>query len=363
METRLNRTEALQFLNRLGYGGASGFMADFAFEWVKAAPKRKKGLKGQDKVGAVLHEFKHGTLHSSSGKKVTDRQQAIAIAMSEAGLSKAQVRVKPHMTKTKRGKIVPVVGYTSERQSIVGWKPTRDVWGARISVPIYEPQKVDENKVRQFQEVVTYADKLAHGFEKETTEDGTVIYSTRESGSVGEGTPGVKDSNRAKKIAKELRTKFPNLNIYSGTLDEWTDITLEYPRAEPVSKISEPQESYGQPKVAMTIAQQMGGIGRLKTMTGARNFIDHGNALSFEFPTNKGKPNYVKITLGQDDTYSMEFGRKRPTSVSAMAKLPDNATAEDFKNLVYTKLYEANGVYLDDLQDIFEKRTGLYLHL
>jgi hypothetical protein len=98
-------------------------------------------------------------------------------------------------------------------------------------------------------------------------------------------------------------------------------------------------------------------------MTGASNFIDHGNALSFEFPTNKGKPNYVKITLGQDDTYSMELGRKRPTSVSAMAKLPDNATAEDFKNLVYTKLYEANGVYFDDLQDIFEKRTGLYLHL
>ena len=85
METRLNRTEALQFLNRLGYGGASGFMADFAFEWVKAAPKRKKGLKGQDKVGAVLHEFKHGTLHSSSGKKVTDRllQEAGEIASTE----------------------------------------------------------------------------------------------------------------------------------------------------------------------------------------------------------------------------------------------------------------------------------------
>jgi len=38
------------------------------------------------KVGKVMHEFKHGTL-TSHGRKVTDRKQAIAIALSEAGLS------------------------------------------------------------------------------------------------------------------------------------------------------------------------------------------------------------------------------------------------------------------------------------
>lgn len=38
------------------------------------------------KVETVLHEFKHGALHSGSkrGPKVTDRSQAIAIALSEA---------------------------------------------------------------------------------------------------------------------------------------------------------------------------------------------------------------------------------------------------------------------------------------
>lgn len=38
-----------------------------------------------DKVAKVMHEYKHGTLHSGSkkGPKVTSRQQAIAIAMSE----------------------------------------------------------------------------------------------------------------------------------------------------------------------------------------------------------------------------------------------------------------------------------------
>ena len=38
------------------------------------------------KVGKVMHEFKHGTL-KSHGKVVTDRKQAIAIALSSAGLS------------------------------------------------------------------------------------------------------------------------------------------------------------------------------------------------------------------------------------------------------------------------------------
>ena len=40
----------------------------------------------QDKVQKVMHEFKHGTLHSGSkkGPAVTSRKQALAIALSEA---------------------------------------------------------------------------------------------------------------------------------------------------------------------------------------------------------------------------------------------------------------------------------------
>ena len=38
------------------------------------------------KVHKVMHEFKHGQLHSGSkrGPKVTNRKQGIAIALSEA---------------------------------------------------------------------------------------------------------------------------------------------------------------------------------------------------------------------------------------------------------------------------------------
>lgn len=44
--------------------------------------------KAQEKVRTVMREFEAGKLKSSSGEKVTNPQQAIAIALSEAGLSK-----------------------------------------------------------------------------------------------------------------------------------------------------------------------------------------------------------------------------------------------------------------------------------
>jgi hypothetical protein len=44
--------------------------------------------KMQRKVGKVMREYKAGKLKSSSGEKVTSQKQAVAIAMSEAGMSK-----------------------------------------------------------------------------------------------------------------------------------------------------------------------------------------------------------------------------------------------------------------------------------
>lgn len=52
-------------------------------------------MKGQKKVEKVMREYKSGTLHSGKdpkgpkkAKKVTSRKQAVAIAMSEAGMAK-----------------------------------------------------------------------------------------------------------------------------------------------------------------------------------------------------------------------------------------------------------------------------------
>ena len=45
----------------------------------------KYGKKAKEKVGAAMHERKHGKLHSGkSGKTVKSRKQAIAIGLSEA---------------------------------------------------------------------------------------------------------------------------------------------------------------------------------------------------------------------------------------------------------------------------------------
>jgi hypothetical protein len=52
--------------------------------------KRKYSKKASDKIGRVMKEYSKGKLHSGTGKKgekrgpVKDRDQAIAIAMSEA---------------------------------------------------------------------------------------------------------------------------------------------------------------------------------------------------------------------------------------------------------------------------------------
>lgn len=47
-------------------------------------------MKMQDKVHKVMREYKAGQLKSSSGDKVKSREQAVAIAMSEAGMSKGK---------------------------------------------------------------------------------------------------------------------------------------------------------------------------------------------------------------------------------------------------------------------------------
>jgi hypothetical protein len=50
----------------------------------KRASGRKYSAGAGRKVAKTMHERKHGTLKSGSGKKVTSRKQAVAIGLSEA---------------------------------------------------------------------------------------------------------------------------------------------------------------------------------------------------------------------------------------------------------------------------------------
>lgn len=64
----------------------------------------KYSKKVSKKVETVMREKKRGTLRSGSGKKVTSRKQAIAIALSEARKSGAKVPKKKTTRKKTTGK-------------------------------------------------------------------------------------------------------------------------------------------------------------------------------------------------------------------------------------------------------------------
>lgn len=59
----------------------------------------KYSEKAQKKVEKAIHEMKAGKLKSSSGDKVTSKDQAIAIGLSEA--RKAGAKVPPKKRKSK----------------------------------------------------------------------------------------------------------------------------------------------------------------------------------------------------------------------------------------------------------------------
>ena len=56
------------------------------------ATQQSKAQK--ETVSRVMHEFKRGELETSSGKKVKNPKQAIAIGLSEAGASKYESKEK-----------------------------------------------------------------------------------------------------------------------------------------------------------------------------------------------------------------------------------------------------------------------------
>jgi len=100
-------------------------------------------------------------------------------------------------------------------------------------------------------------------------------------------------------------------------------------------------ENGGSTSVAMTILQQLGGRGRLTAMTGAYNFYDIGNGLSFKIKNPRA--NYIKIKLNGKDLYDVEVGRIRGTTYKIVA--------------------EQNDLYFDQLKGFIEKATGMYLSL
>jgi hypothetical protein len=92
-------------------------------------------------------------------------------------------------------------------------------------------------------------------------------------------------------------------------------------------------------EIASTILQQLGGANRLHAMTGAYNFVNLGNGLSFKIKNQRA--NYIKITLTSMDLYDVEVGRIRGNTYKVVA--------------------EGKGMYAEELKPFIEKSTGMYL--
>lgn len=54
----------------------------------------RQSKQQKETVGRIMHEFKHGELETSRGRKVKNPKQAIAIGLREAGASKYESKEK-----------------------------------------------------------------------------------------------------------------------------------------------------------------------------------------------------------------------------------------------------------------------------
>lgn len=94
--------------------------------------------------------------------------------------------------------------------------------------------------------------------------------------------------------------------------------------------------------VANTIRSQLGGI-RFIRMTGAKNFVGGSDYLMFQIGRNATKANRVKITLTSRDDYTIDFIR--------------------VSGVDYKVLDTVEGVYVENIGEVFTAKTGLHLHL
>lgn len=104
-------------------------------------------------------------------------------------------------------------------------------------------------------------------------------------------------------------------------------------------------------EVAQTILDQLG-KNKFITMTGASCFISssiENGQLSFRIPKAKNGINYVTITLNSYDTYDMVFMKVRKISKDPYIERK--------------VIQEYNGIYNDQLHELFTEATGLATHL
>ncbi len=97
--------------------------------------------------------------------------------------------------------------------------------------------------------------------------------------------------------------------------------------------------------VARTIIAQLAGSAvQLKLFLGAFDLVYSDSAITFKWKAKaKNSANCCRITLEPSDTYKVEFLRVWGTKVKAITEMTD--------------------IYNDQLREIFERETGLYVRM
>jgi len=152
-----------------------------------------------------------------------------------------------------------------------------------------------------------------------------------------------------KNLIKTLRIKIKNQlreNLEDEIENKWISICSKHKEYEPGCSLCNKKvrlsEDFERNKIiAGEIIKQLGGFGKLKSMTGAHTFVAHESGVSFKIKNPKA--NYIKIILNGNDNYDVEVGRIR---------------GMDYKVLVSETDIPAEG-----LKNLIEKSTGMYLSL
>lgn len=94
--------------------------------------------------------------------------------------------------------------------------------------------------------------------------------------------------------------------------------------------------------IANTILQQLGGS-KVSSFIGVKQFVAINNGLQIKWSAkSKNKSNLVTISLNGNDLYDVRFSNIRGLNVTLKSEHLD--------------------MYCDQLIDLFETETGLYLH-
>jgi hypothetical protein len=100
----------------------------------------KQSRPQKETVERVMHEYKHGELESSTGRKVKNPKQAIAIALHEAGASKYESR-KENERNLRRTKRRERAGKTAREEKEDRGGGGRSRSGGKTRAELYEQAK------------------------------------------------------------------------------------------------------------------------------------------------------------------------------------------------------------------------------